>query len=363
MFSSNDRISTRQSFRLFLFDFVGVSSLIVPSYLARTTGADGVCSIVLGAVLGLVYLLLLYEISERMGTDMGTFLKESLSVSIRFPVQLVLLLHCVAVAGFAAYLFGTLMQYSLLPDGSIRVILPVVLVIAGYAVSGGIESRARVYELLFFFILIPLVIMLFSAGTQMEGAYFQSFWEADFLSLLKGGYLVFLFFGIAFWTLFFPKYLQPDRPVGIFFKRVGWALFCSAALLMAVYLISLGNFGEEALADMDFPVITLMSSIKIPGNFVKRLDAFMIGVWFFTLFAFLNLHVFYGADMLREMIGEKGKKRYVAGTLVAAGILALLFYENKTLLQVFFGYIWYVGTPLMIILPIFVCWMGRGRKT
>lgn len=363
MFSNNDKISMRQSFRLFLFDFAGISSLIVPPYLARTAGTGGFFSIVLGSVLGLIYLLFLYEISEKMGTDMGTCLKESLSVYTRSPVQLILFLHCIMVAGFTAYLFGVLMQYSLLPDGSIRIILPVVLILAGYAASGGIESRARVYEILFLFIFIPLIIMLLSAATQMEGAYFQSFQETDVMSLLKGSYLVFLFYETAFWTLFFPKYLRQEEPLGKFFRKVGLSMLLSAILLLAVYLICIGNFGEGALADMDYPVITLMSSIKIPGNFVKRLDAFMIGVWFFTLFAFLNLHVFYGSKMLEGIISEKGNKRYIAAVLAAAGILALLFYYHEALLHLFFGYIWYVSTPLMILLPIFVCWMGKGRRT
>ena len=34
MFSNNNRISTRQVFRLFVFDFVGESTLILPSQLA-----------------------------------------------------------------------------------------------------------------------------------------------------------------------------------------------------------------------------------------------------------------------------------------------------------------------------------------
>ena len=41
MFSNNNRISTRQVFRLFVFDFVGESTLILPSQLAAFAGNDG----------------------------------------------------------------------------------------------------------------------------------------------------------------------------------------------------------------------------------------------------------------------------------------------------------------------------------
>ena len=47
MFSNNNRISTRQVFRLFVFDFVGESTLILPSQMAAFAGNDGLASIVL----------------------------------------------------------------------------------------------------------------------------------------------------------------------------------------------------------------------------------------------------------------------------------------------------------------------------
>ena len=47
MFSNNNRISTRQVFRLFVFDFVGESTLILPSQLAAFAGNDGLASICL----------------------------------------------------------------------------------------------------------------------------------------------------------------------------------------------------------------------------------------------------------------------------------------------------------------------------
>ena len=51
MFSNNNRISTRQVFRLFVFDFVGESTLILPSQLSAFAGNDGLASIVLGGIM------------------------------------------------------------------------------------------------------------------------------------------------------------------------------------------------------------------------------------------------------------------------------------------------------------------------
>ena len=50
MFSNNNRISTRQVFRLFVFDFIGMSTLVLPAKLAGTSGCDGVFAIVAGGL-------------------------------------------------------------------------------------------------------------------------------------------------------------------------------------------------------------------------------------------------------------------------------------------------------------------------
>ena len=65
MFSNNGKISIRQVYRLFLFDFLGVGSLIIPTILARLVGSLGWLCIILGIGMGLVFLALIaYEQSH-----------------------------------------------------------------------------------------------------------------------------------------------------------------------------------------------------------------------------------------------------------------------------------------------------------
>lgn len=52
-------------FRLFVFDFVGESTLILPSQLAAFAGNDGLASIVLGGIMGSLYLWYLAYVLKR----------------------------------------------------------------------------------------------------------------------------------------------------------------------------------------------------------------------------------------------------------------------------------------------------------
>jgi hypothetical protein len=75
----------------------------------------------------------------------------------------------------------------------------------------------------------------------------------------------------------------------------------------------IGTFGEKALSVLPYPVITLMSMIQFKGGFLKRLDAIMLAVWFFTLFALLSLNLYYGSLLLRGAIDQENKKKRRTG--------------------------------------------------
>jgi hypothetical protein len=56
-----------------------------------------------------------------------------------------------------------------------------------------------------------------------------------------------------------------------------------------------------------------MSMIQFKGGFLKRLDAIMLAVWFFTLFALLSLNLYYGSLLLRGAIDQENKKKRRTG--------------------------------------------------
>ena len=55
MFSSNEKISGRQAFRLLVFDLLGLGTLLIPAAVAGFCGRDGIFCIIVGTVLGRMY--------------------------------------------------------------------------------------------------------------------------------------------------------------------------------------------------------------------------------------------------------------------------------------------------------------------
>lgn len=367
MFSNNNQISRRQTFRLFTFDLMGMSLLIVPAYLAKNAGVWGILSIVLGIILGLFYIGLLHWLSRQAPGDMLEEIKSTLPVWLKDILLLWLVLQCVLIAGFSGFVFADLMKQSLVPKESYVLILAILFLVAGYAVSGGIESRGRVYEVLFWFVLIPLGIMLFFAGKEMQINYFVPAEKFQWKMLFSGGYLVFLMEMPLFFGAFFKKYLPSGEKRKGIFSCVIPALLLSGVFLLVEYVVLLGNFGEKSLASMNYPAVTLMNTVQFSGSFVKRLDALMLSIWFFTLFALLNLFLFHGVEFLKVLTEPadgkpKGKRLYLITILLMAAVLALLFSYLPDTREWFYDYIWYAGTPLMVLVPLIIgIWKGRRK--
>ena len=138
--------------------------------------------------------------------------------------------------------------------------------------------------------------------------------------------------------------------------KVAGALLVTTVILLGSYVLLLGNFGVNSLSTMRFPVITLMSTIQFEGNFLKRMDSLMVAVWFFTLFALLNLHLHYGVAMGKEL-GDKHKDKPVfkLGTILLPALLVygvaygLQYVEGW--LDIFLKYYSYVAVPCMAMGP------------
>ena len=174
MFSNNNRISTRQVFRLFVFDFVGESTLILPSQLAAFAGNDGLASIVLGGIMGSLYLWYLAYVLKKMETDLVTYMERILPAWMKKIFLVLLLVYFTGMSGYGAYIFSDVIQKGLIAGESFPLILILVLLTAGYAVCGGIESRARVYEILFVVLFVLLAVMLLIAAGDLEMEYLLS---------------------------------------------------------------------------------------------------------------------------------------------------------------------------------------------
>lgn len=363
MFSENNQISGRQVFRLLTYDFLGMGTLLLPTMLADTAGRDGIFCILAGILSTFLYLKLLRYLLKGMKTSYPDFLKQKCGKVCGYVLWGGYFLYFILMASYTAYLFSTLMLNGLVENVSFYLVLMLILLLAFYGMAGGIEGRARVYEMLFWFLMIPLFLMLFAACREVKPAYWSPVFVADGKEMLNGSYYVLFCYSMVSIVLFLKEYVA-DRK-----KCVGAAekaVWFSGGVFAALYLILIGLFGVGALAQMKFPAVTMMSRVQVTGGFLKRTDAFMFSIWFFTLYAMLNSMVFYSGNLAEKVIRDcggylEGKKRmlpYLILLLLVYGV-TVLFYRNQQFLDCVTFLLWKIGTPFVVGVPVLLCLTGR----
>lgn len=356
MFAENRKISGRQAFRLLVYDLLGPGTLLIPAVLANVAGNDGIFCIILGTFAGLLYLKMLTPVVRDMKVPFPQYLEEKLGVVVGKIVQIGYLIYFVLLAGYSAWLFSALVLKNLLREESFWLVLALVILLVVYGIWNGIEGRARIYELLFWVVLLPLFVMLLAAADEIDVDYWTPVFTTGVSGFLGGTYEVFICFALIFFVLFLGEFVAKQEAL----VHAGRAALIFAGTVHAVlYLILLGIFGARALGTMEFPAVAMMSTVKISAGFLKRLDALMFGIWFFTLYAILCSSSFYGGLVLRHLFGL-GRSKPTAmpersasiAVVVAAFVVAGVLYRSEWAAETYEWFLWYVGTPFLVLVPL-----------
>ena len=289
-FAQNESISPRQLYRLYVFNLLGVGTLVLPNNLAKL-GKYGFISIALGVFMAWLFMWIVSDVRERRKTIYDRSFDKTKYAKILI-YDLIIAIYELSQAAFLAWIFVKLIRDSLIPDESFTVVLLVIMAVCAYALSGGVECRARVYEVVFFFVLIPLAAMLLFALSDVRLDYLMikdrvgvDFGIAD---IFAGAYYVFAA-SISVFNILFVR----ERSVSQIRWSVSKAILTYAGILFLLYAVLLGSFGKYSLSEIEFPAVVLMSDVQIKGSFFKRADALMLSVWLFTLFSVLNMSLYY----------------------------------------------------------------------
>lgn len=303
-FAQNESISPRQLYRLYVFNLLGVGTLVLPNNLAKL-GKYAFISIALGVFMSWLFMWIVSEVRERRKTIYDRSIDKTKYAKILI-YDLIIAIYEISQAAFLAWIFVKLIRDSLIPDESFTVVLLVIMAVCAYALSGGVECRARVYEVVFFFVLIPLAAMLLFAISDVRLDYLMikdrvgvDFSIAD---IFAGAYYVFAA-SISVFNILFVR----ERTASQIRGSVSKAIFTYAGILFLLYAVLLGNFGKYSLSEIEFPAVVLMSDVQIKGSFFKRADALMLSVWFFTLFSVLNMSLYYAVLRCENFAENTGK--------------------------------------------------------
>lgn len=381
-FAQNESISPRQLYRLYVFNLLGVGTLVLPNNLAKL-GKYAFISIALGVFMAWLFMWIVSEVRERRKTIYDRSIDKTKYAKMLI-YDLIIAIYELSQAAFLAWIFVKLIRDSLIPDESFTVVLLVIMAVCAYALSGGVECRARVYEVVFFFVLIPLAAMLLFALSDVRLDYLMikdrvgvDFGIAD---IFAGAYYVFAA-SISVFNILFVR----ERTASQIRWSVSKAILTYAGILFLLYAVLLGSFGKYSLSEIEFPAVVLMSDVQIKGSFFKRADALMLSVWFFTLFSVLNMSLYYAvlrcenfAENTRKVIFTFNKNRHscsnkqfgsdrqkshdeekstmrswcIIFVIAVTVTLAYILESGGEIVKKYLGFLLCIAIPVMVVLTI-----------
>ena len=244
MFADNWKISLRQIRRLFIMDIFGMSSLMIPGILSSMSGADGIFCLLLGMAGGAVLLYLMGVNLKHIKTDYYSYMKETAGQLLGDIFMVFYFLYFVTLSGYVLYHLTTLVLTWLLPEGSWLIVSLMLLFLGMYGSIRGIEGRARVYEIVFWFLGIPLLVMLFFAMSDVNTAYFTPIAASSLPAFFRGSVAVLVFL-LPLSALMFlkPFCRKPEKMLSCGRMAMATVIFLNAV----IYLILLGVFGKNTM--------------------------------------------------------------------------------------------------------------------
>ncbi|MCC8150119.1 MAG: spore germination protein, partial [Lachnospiraceae bacterium] len=308
-----------------------------------------------------------YKEKEKQVRKQGnTDCRQENEAEVTLPQKIFLALAGIGLLELAAgvlYLLTVLMRDQLLNSRYEPAILLTLASAGVFGLRKGLESRIRIYEVLFWILLVPLAIILVIACVSVRPVYWLNI-SCTLAGFWKSCGVSFLFFSLASLLLFFKPHCNPPQKAA---RSARCSILIALALNAAVYLILLGIFQDRLLAQLEFPVILLMAVVKLPGGFFERQDAFMVGIWFFCLFALFHSTLFYGNEMIRSVL-RRGQEQNSGKTLAVSCIcgavvfaVACLMLKNEDLAKNLGFMMLRVTGPVLLILP-FCYYLCRRRS-
>jgi len=350
MFSLNDKISIRQMQILMMIDIFGAGVIMLPRKAAEAAGQDAWLSIAAATAAAVCAAYLMTSVGRLFPHD--SFVKIASRLLSKPVGKLIgvlfigkLLFNC----ALELRLFGGILSQTLLPHTPFTVVSAVMIAVSAYAAAKGYEARARIAQILFPIIFIPVIFVLLLGLFDVDLTNLMPVFATGPDKLAIGSVRAFTAFsGLELLLLITPFAVRP------FSVRKGMiqAVMVSGAFMIFLTCVTVAKFGPFQTARLFWPIIEMMDLIDLPGSFVERQDAIIMSFWIISNFAIVNSCLFFSSILLRDVIGRGRHGLYIIMCMVV--IFAVSFVKldigqaDRAIDIVFYTF----GVGFMIVLPI-----------
>lgn len=366
MFSDNNKISLRQLKRLLVFDLFSISGLIIPHIAAIASGKDGIISVILATLYAIVYAYFILSFAKLAKGRFMDYSNETLGKVFTFVIGFLYILKLMISCMFAMRLFGEIINETLLEDTDPRIIILLILIVSAYAASKGLEVRARITEVIYFLVVVPIFVFLILGLSKVDLTNLMPLFTNSPSDIISGGFSVFLTYSVVELLLFTAPLIHfktADMKKGRkVYHYVIQALVITGILNVLIFIVTMGILGNAQTGQKLWSMVTIMQIIKLPGGFLQRQEALILTFWMLSFFTIISGFFFYITLIGKQIFRVPNRNYLLVPFLLIIFGMSVLPIETEEFYYYFERYMKYIGIPQSLILPLVVVGFGKLRK-
>ena len=349
MFSHNHQISAHQQVRLLVLDLFTGACLFLPMALPRICGESGFFAYLIGMGVTLGYGMLISL--SCLKSDTVNWLNNAESFAAK-GCRMICIIRCFLSYIFLFGLFTSVLHETFLYTMNKRWIVGGMALVLIYGSTKGLEVRARMAEIFFYIVLIPIFLMALFALPQAQWSKMTLSVDGGFENIIKGALVTWTLMAPVEWVQYLPQ--KNKRSV---ISTVGKAIGMGGLFVGMVYSLCVAVLHVAGMQGENWPTVILMQIMKIPGGFISRQDGLMLSFWIFAMYIGLSGSVNHTVKFFKGR--SKCQSSLVIFFILFGAGVSLITGMKQTFLNIYF-YVMIVTGVVWLIL-IFRNW-GFNRK-
>lgn len=276
------KITNHQLFALTACFTCGSSAIAISASVAALAKNDSWISSILSTLFGLLVLWMLCILwRNNKGMTFIEILKSIFGKYLGTAVSIYFIFFCLIADSQIVYYIGQFMTTEVTTETPSFVINAVFIIVIVIALLYGIETIARSYEILFYFVSFLFASFMILVLPNVKIKNLEPVFEGGVVPVLKGSLLLssFLIFPFIILLMILPKNANNTKEARKSF--INGYLWGSAIIFIST-LFSILVLGSEITSSCQFPVYMLGKEINI-GTILTRLEFVTAAVWFTTI--------------------------------------------------------------------------------
>jgi spore germination protein len=281
---------------------IGIGILTLPRNIASVTRfADGWISILVGGLLAAGFALILAFLAIRMAKDsFYRFASKTITQPLAAALTGLISVYFILFCGFETRAIASISKQYLFERTPVEAVACAFLLVVIYAVSGSRIGLIRLNALFLPLVLVIAVLLLAFSSGNFRVQEMEPFFTTG-ISGLAAGTRETIFSLLGFEIVLFYGSMLRNRRDALPAAAIGVTV--PVLLYLAIYLVCVGVFSQEALHNVAYPAIELAKEAKIPGEFLERFESVFFIIWIMTIYNTTCMALDIACESMRSIFG------------------------------------------------------------